>query len=134
LVGESGLGKSTLVNTLFRSPLYSERQNQDLSTETPKTIGIQATSADLEENGVKLKLTVIDTPGFGDYLNNDMWYVHVVSEGAHLLTFCSWQPILENLEQRFDSYLEQENRVTRKKIVDNRVHACLYFIAPTGHS
>lgn len=38
------------------------------------------------------------------------------------------------MESRFDSYLEQENRVNRQKIVDNRVHACLYFIQPTGHS
>jgi hypothetical protein len=41
---------------------------------------------------------------------------------------------VENIESRFDSYLEQENRVNRQKIVDNRVHACLYFIQPTGHS
>ncbi len=27
--------------------------------------------ADIEENGVKLKLTVVDTPGFGDFVNND---------------------------------------------------------------
>lgn len=30
--------------------------------------------------------------------------------------------------------MEQENRVNRKKIMDTRVHACLYFVAPTGHS
>ena len=46
----------------------------------------------------------------------------------------SWKPILENIETRFDAYLEQENRVNRRKMVDNRVHACIYFIAPTGHS
>lgn len=73
---------------------------------------------DIEENGVKLKLTVIDTPGFGDFVNNED----------------SWRPILENIEARYDAYLEQENRVNRKRIVDTRVHACLYFIAPTGHS
>jgi septin family protein len=27
--------------------------------------------ADIEENGVRLKLTVVDTPGFGDFINND---------------------------------------------------------------
>ena len=55
----------------------------------------------------------------------------------HKLTdsaYPSWKPIVENIESRFDSYLEQENRVNRIKIVDNRVHACLYFIQPTGHS
>lgn len=45
-----------------------------------------------------------------------------------------WKPILDNIEARFDAYLEQENRVNRVKMVDNRIHACLYFIEPTGHS
>jgi hypothetical protein len=61
---------------------------------------------------------VVDTPGFGDFVNNDD----------------SWKPIIENIEARFDSYLEQENRVNRLKIADNRVHACLYFIQPTIHA
>lgn len=84
----------------------------------PKTVSIQSISADIEENGVRLRLTVVDTPGFGDFVNNDD----------------SWRPIVENIEQRFDAYLEAENRVNRMNIVDNRVHACVYFIQPTGHS
>lgn len=32
-------------------------------------------SADIEENGVRLRLTVVDTPGFGDFVNNDEAYV-----------------------------------------------------------
>ncbi|KAJ3014256.1 UNVERIFIED_CONTAM: hypothetical protein HDU68_000364, partial [Siphonaria sp. JEL0065] len=119
VVGESGLGKSTLVNTLFNTNLYPGKEGgKELTTETPSTVEIQAISADIEENGVKLKLTVIDTPGFGDYINNEE----------------SWTPILENIEARFDAFLDQENRVNRKRIVDTRVHACLYFIAPTGHA
>ena len=27
----------------------------------------------IEEQGVRLKLTVTDTPGFGDKINNDKW-------------------------------------------------------------
>jgi septin 7 len=46
----------------------------------------------------------------------------------------SWRPIVENIESRFDAYLEQETRVNRQKVMDNRVHACLYFIQPTGHT
>jgi septin 7 len=67
---------------------------------------------------VRLRLTVVDTPGYGDFVNNED----------------AWQPILSNIEQRFDSYLEQENRVNRSKLVDNRIHALIYFIEPTGHS
>lgn len=46
----------------------------------------------------------------------------------------SWKPIVDNIESRFDAYLEQENRVNRAKLTDNRVHACLYFIQPSGHA
>lgn len=56
-----------------------------------------------------------------------------ISRHTALLT-PSWKPILDNIEARYDAYLEQENRVNRLKMVDNRVHACIYFIQPTGHS
>lgn len=29
---------------------------------------------DIEEKGVRMKLTVIDTPGFGDQINNENWW------------------------------------------------------------
>ena len=32
----------------------------------------------LEEKGVNLKLTVTDTPGFGDQINNKNWYIIIV--------------------------------------------------------
>lgn len=118
-LGESGLGKSTLVNTLFNTSLYPPKERTGPNADIiPKTVSIQSTSADIEENGVRLRLTVVDTPGFGDFVNNDD----------------SWRPIVENIEQRFDTYLEAENKVNRSNIVDNRIHACVYFIQPTGHS
>lgn len=113
------MGKSTLVNTLFNTSLYPPRERKGPSLDIiPKTVSIQSISADIEENGVRLRLTVVDTPGFGDFVNNDD----------------SWRPIIENIEQRFDAYLEAENKLNRMNIVDNRVHACVYFIQPTGHS
>ncbi|KAF1823868.1 cell division control protein 3/GTP binding protein [Dissoconium aciculare CBS 342.82] len=119
VVGESGLGKSTLVNTLFNTSLYPPKERKQPSLDfAPKTVSIQSISADIEENGVRLRLTVVDTPGFGDFVNNDD----------------SWRPIVENIEQRFDAYLDAENKINRMNIVDNRVHACVYFIQPTGHS
>lgn len=30
---------------------------------------------DIEENGVRLELTLVDTPGFGDLVDNSLWYV-----------------------------------------------------------
>lgn len=118
VVGESGLGKSTLVATLFNRDLYGVKSRKDPAAEAAKTVDIHEVSEDLEENGVRLHLTVIDTPGFGDFVNNSD----------------SWKPIIEDIDKRFDAYLEAENKVNRTAIVDNRVHACVYFIQPTGHS
>ncbi|KAL6881691.1 septin [Trichoderma longibrachiatum] len=119
VVGESGLGKSTLVNTLFNTSLYPPKERKAPSLDIiPKTVTIQSISADIEEAGVRLRLTVVDTPGFGDFVNNDE----------------SWRPIVDNIEQRFDAYLDAENKVNRVNIVDNRIHACVFFIQPTGHS
>lgn len=119
MIGESGLGKSTLVNTLFNTSLYPPKERKGPSLDIlPKTVTIQSISADIEEAGVRLRLTVVDTPGFGDFVNNDE----------------SWRPITDNIEQRFDAYLDAENKVNRMNIVDNRIHACVFFIQPTGHS
>ncbi|KAJ9106344.1 hypothetical protein QFC21_001490 [Naganishia friedmannii] len=125
VVGDSGLGKSTLINTLFEHKLYDLGAPRSLANGSSmngnangRTVAIESKSADVEENGVRLKLTVVDTPGFGDHVNNDE----------------AWKPIVDNIDSRFDAYLEQENRVNRSKLMDNRVHACIYFIQPTGHS
>jgi septin 7 len=118
VVGESGLGKSTLVNTLFNTSLYPPKERKPPSLDISKTVSIQSISADIEENGVRLRLTVVDTPGFGDFINNDE----------------SWDPIVKNIEQRFDAYLDAENKINRMNIVDNRIHAVVFFIQPTGHS
>jgi septin family protein len=36
----------------------------------PKTVEIETRTVELEEKGVKLRLTVVDTPGFGDGMNS----------------------------------------------------------------
>jgi len=83
-----------------------------------KTVEIEITKAELEEKFFKVRLTVIDTPGFGDYVNNRD----------------SWQPIIEFLDDQHESYMLQEQQPRRTDKIDLRVHACLYFIRPTGHT
>lgn len=36
---------------------------------------IEASTVEIEERGVKLRLTVVDTPGYGDAINCRDWYV-----------------------------------------------------------
>ncbi|PWA00211.1 hypothetical protein BB558_001092 [Smittium angustum] len=116
VVGEAGIGKSTLINSMFETKIFPVKE--ETSSDVVKGVEITSMSADIQDNGIKLRLTVVDTPGFGDYINNDN----------------SWQPILENIESRFDAFLAQENRVIRSKVNDNRIDALIYFIKPTGHA
>lgn len=46
----------------------------------------------------------------------------------------SWLPIIEFLDDQHESYMLQEQQPRRIDKIDLRVHACLYFIRPTGHT
>uniref|UniRef100_A0A8U8C950 Uncharacterized protein n=1 Tax=Geospiza parvula TaxID=87175 RepID=A0A8U8C950_GEOPR len=114
VAGESGLGKSTLVNSLFLTDLYKDRKLLNAEERINQTVEIIKHTVDIEEKGVKLKLTIVDTPGFGDAVNN---------------TEC-WKPITDYIDQQFEQYFRDESGLNRKNIQDNRVHCCLYFISP----
>ncbi|XP_045146180.1 neuronal-specific septin-3 isoform X3 [Echinops telfairi] len=117
--GQSGLGKSTLVNTLFKSQVSRKSASWNREEKIPKTVEIKAIGHVIEEGGVKMKLTVIDTPGFGDQINNEN----------------CWEPIEKYINEQYEKFLKEEVNIARKKrIPDTRVHCCLYFISPTGHS
>ncbi|VEU20034.1 DEKNAAC100703 [Brettanomyces naardenensis] len=119
LAGESGLGKTTFINTLFQTLLIPHQDNRNrFSKPIKKTVEISIVRAELEEKNFKLRLNVIDTPGFGDNVNNKN----------------AWQPIVEFIDEQHSSYMKQESQPTRTGAKDLRVHACLYFIRPTGHT
>lgn len=101
------MGKSTLINTLFNTTLYPPKEPPAPNAERPQTVAIQSISAgnyspsssmastrrsdqfffqDIEENGVRLRLTVVDTPGFGDFVNNDDRQVKPVQSIISCLT------------------------------------------------
>jgi septin 4 len=76
VVGECGLGKSTLINSLFLTDLYKTRHMSNVEERVEKTTRIEKKTLEIEEKGVRLRLTVVDTPGFGDAVNcEDSWRV-----------------------------------------------------------
>lgn len=56
VVGESALGKSTLINTLFETQLYNKKEPLPPHEERPKTIAIESISA-----GRSLRFEVLDS-------------------------------------------------------------------------
>lgn len=48
----------------------------------------------------------------------------------------SYQPVVDYIDRQFESYLQEELKIKRSlhNYHDSRVHACLYFISPSGHS
>lgn len=117
VVGESGLGKSTLVNSLFLTDLYPERVIPDVTEKATQTVKLDASTVEIEERGVKLRLTVVDTPGYGDAIDNTD----------------SFTAILRYIDEQFERFLRDESGLNRRNIVDNRIHCCFYFISPFGH-
>ncbi|XP_037622197.1 septin-7-like isoform X2 [Sebastes umbrosus] len=116
VVGESGLGKSTLINSLFLTDLYS-KDYPGPSLRIKKTVQVEQSKVLVKEGGVQLTLTIVDTPGFGDAVDNSN----------------CWQPVINYIDSKCEDFLNAESRVNRRSMPDNRVHCCLYFIAPSGH-
>ncbi|CAB57440.1 mitotic and meiotic (sporulation) septin Spn2 [Schizosaccharomyces pombe] len=119
VVGPSGSGKSTLINTLFSAHLMDSKGRLDYQAPYRQTTEIHVTSQVVRENRVQLQLNLIDTPGYGDQINNDK----------------CWEPIIKYIRDQHSSYLRRElNSHREKRLQDTRVHCCLFFIRPTGHS
>merc|ERR1711899_656166 len=117
VVGESGLGKSTLINSMFLTDVYSG-ECPGPSARLKKTVNVDTSQVLLQESGVNLSLTIVDTPGFGDAVDNSN----------------CWDPGISYVESQYEAFLDAETRVNRiTAMPDTRVHACLYFIAPSGH-
>ncbi|XP_070204669.1 septin-2-like isoform X1 [Littorina saxatilis] len=117
VVGESGLGKSTLINSLFLTEMYKDRTVPPVLDMVNRTVAIEKKQLEIEEKGVRVKLTIVDTPGYNDAIN---------AENSHTA-------IVDYVDQQFQQYYSDEIGLNRRNIVDNRVHCCLYFISPYGH-
>jgi septin 3/9/12 len=119
IAGQTGMGKSTLINTIFASHLIDSKGRFQPDEPIRSTTEIQAVSHVIEENGVRLRLNIVDTPGYGDLVNNDR----------------CWDPIVKYIKDQHSAYLRKELTAQRERYIqDTRIHCCLFFIQPSGHS
>ncbi|PFH49768.1 hypothetical protein AMATHDRAFT_62527 [Amanita thiersii Skay4041] len=120
VVGASGTGRTTFVNTLCEAAILNHKVCDDPgNAHLEQGIKIKPVTVELEEDGLRISLTVVDTPGFGDSIDNQ----------------ASFQEIMSYLERQYDDILAEQSRIRRNpRFTDNRVHCLLYFIPPTGHA
>uniref|UniRef100_A0A1B0CKP0 Putative septin cdc10 n=1 Tax=Lutzomyia longipalpis TaxID=7200 RepID=A0A1B0CKP0_LUTLO len=113
-IGETGLGKSTLMDTLFNTNFESSPSPHSLPN-----VKLKSNTYELQESNVKLKLTICDTVGYGDQINKDD----------------SFKAVVDYIDAQFEAHLQEELKIKRSLPTyhDTRIHACLYFICPTGH-
>lgn len=113
-IGETGLGKSTLMDSLFNTNFESTQSPHNLPT-----VKLKAHTYELQESNVRLKLTIVDTVGYGDQINKQD----------------SFKAVVNYIDAQFEAYLQEELKIKRSLNTyhDTRIHACLYFICPTGH-
>ncbi|NWY52804.1 SEP10 protein, partial [Chionis minor] len=114
-IGETGSGKSTLINSLFNTNF-----DDPVSSHFLPRVQLRAQTYELQESSVLLKLTIVNTVGFGDQINKED----------------SYRPIVDYIDAQFEAYLQEELKIKRSLFSyhDTRIHVCLYFISPTGHS
>lgn len=113
-IGETGLGKSTLMDTLFNTTFESPECPHNLPG-----VKLKSKTYELQESNVRLKLTIVDTVGYGDQINKED----------------SFKPVVDYIDTQFEAFLQEELKIKRSLdgFHDSRIHACLYFISPTGH-
>ncbi|KAG0155942.1 hypothetical protein PDIDSM_3115 [Penicillium digitatum] len=128
--GASGTGRTTFVNTLCGKQVLEGKDADDAANaHLEEGVRIKPVTVELEldEEGTRIALTIVDTPGFGDQIDNEAR--HVPTDTPHI-----FGEIVGYLERQYDDILAEESRIKRNpRFRDNRVHALLYFITPTGH-
>lgn len=62
-------------------------------------------------------------------------YAHKMKELTCITRIFSFKSIIECIDTQFETYLQEELKVKRSFSAchDTRIHACLYFVVPTGH-
>ncbi|KAJ5851801.1 uncharacterized protein N7529_011186 [Penicillium soppii] len=132
--GASGTGRTTFVNTLCGKQVLEGKDADDAANAhleegvRIKPVTVDIAELELDDEGTRISLTIVDTPGFGDQIDNEARHVDLAYKQQR------FGEIVGYLERQYDDILAEESRIKRNpRFRDNRVHVLLYFITPTGH-
>ncbi|KAJ1654792.1 Septin-6 [Dispira simplex] len=114
VVGLPGLGKTTFLNTFLRTEITNPRVTQDATI--PASLSFHHYTCELEEAGVKLRVTTVDSSGLGEALDRSQ-------DMAQIEAY---------LDERHRHYMLQEHAVHRPNLIpDSRIHLVVYFLSST---
>jgi len=109
VAGCKGSGKSSFLNTLIGKDIIKSGDQS----------GIDLYMLNIDCEGIMQKITLIDTPGFGENLDDNE-----IQE-----SICNF------IKSQLDMFITEESKVRRNsKYEDTRIHCLLYFIPSTSSS
>lgn len=119
IIGESGSGRSTLINSLCGGNSIVPTSLTALQNPVSKRLTLRHENVELEDNdGHKISLNIIDTPNFANAVNCDD----------------DFKIIVDFIRHQYDEVLLEESRVKRNpRFKDGRIHVMIYLVNATGH-
>lgn len=118
VVGPTGIGKTTLIQSLFDCVEFTDAPDQGREI---GDVTLHIKESKPPNNTVDMKVTIIETKGFDNQVDKSK----------------SYKPIVDHITARYDDYLNgelvNEKELEYNNISDNRIHCCIYMIAPTGN-
>eukprot|EP01041_Mallomonas_annulata_P008258 gene8258-16989_t len=119
VIGEAGLGKSTFLQTLIDMNRWKDltitRNRPEMLT---RTVDIQQMGSYLYESNMgDVQFSFYDTPGYGDFIDNQQ----------------SLDRLHDELLTRIESWVSIDAQIITNKdllLLDSRIHCCFYFISP----
>ncbi|KAJ1992629.1 Septin-12 [Dimargaris cristalligena] len=116
VAGASDLGKSTFLNTFFRTDIANVDEEEDKPMSTPHLFQTRVYPVQVEEEGVQFQLTAVDCSGLGEGLDR--------GDDVDM--------IIEYIDEQYRRYMIQEHAAHRPTVLpDTRIHLLFYLLPST---